>query len=113
MHRSLAIAANPVTWVAVFFVALLLGMPQLQPVFEWGFPGVSPPVYERDSFFALWLSHWGGGDHPWFDWFKGAISTKHPDRKTLGKALEVARRFPPVAKQIRTPLHEDGSVADA
>ena len=59
MRRSLAIAASPTLWVAVFFVALLLGMPQLQPVFEWGFPGVSPPVYERDSFFALWLSHAG------------------------------------------------------
>jgi osmoprotectant transport system permease protein len=59
MRRSLAIAASPVTWVAVFFVALLLGMPQLQPAFEWGFPGVSPPVYERDSFLALWLSHAG------------------------------------------------------
>src|SRR4030081_2477349 len=59
MRPSLAIAASPALWVAVFFVALLLGMPQLQPVFEWGFPGVSPPVYERDSFFALWLSHAG------------------------------------------------------
>jgi hypothetical protein len=27
--------------------------------------------------------------------------------------LDVARRYPPTAKEIRTPLHEDGSVADA
>jgi osmoprotectant transport system permease protein len=31
----------------------------LRPVFEWGFPTVSPPVFDRDSFFALWLSHAG------------------------------------------------------
>jgi osmoprotectant transport system permease protein len=59
MSRSLAPLASPVTWVAVFFAALLLGMPQLRPVFEWGFPSVSPPVFDRDSFFALWLSHAG------------------------------------------------------
>jgi osmoprotectant transport system permease protein len=51
--------ASPVTWVAVLFAALLLGMPQLQPVFEWSFPAVSPAVFDRDSFFALWLSHAG------------------------------------------------------
>jgi hypothetical protein len=42
---------------------------------------------------ALWLAHWVEDDNPWFDWFKGAINTKHPDRKTLGKALEIARHF--------------------
>jgi galactonate dehydratase len=38
-----------------------------------------------------------------------------PDRPGIGVDLnlEVARRYPPVAKEIRTPLHEDGSVADA
>jgi galactonate dehydratase len=40
---------------------------------------------------------------------------KVPDRPGIGVELdlEVARRYPPVAKEIRTPLHEDGSVADA
>src|SRR5437868_9645238 len=51
--------ASPTLWVGVLFVALLFGMPQLAPVFQWGFPGVSPPVFERGSFFALWLSHAG------------------------------------------------------
>jgi osmoprotectant transport system permease protein len=59
MSRSLALVASPVIWVAIFFAALLLGMPELRPVFEWGFPTVSPPVFDRDSFFALWLSHAG------------------------------------------------------
>lgn len=43
--------------------------------------------------FALWLAHWVGGDHPWFDWFQGAIHSKYPDREALGKALEIAKHF--------------------
>jgi osmoprotectant transport system permease protein len=48
-----------VLWVGVLFFALLIGMPQLHPVFHWAFPEVSPPVFARDSFVALWLSHAG------------------------------------------------------
>jgi hypothetical protein len=44
-------------------------------------------------YFALWLKHRVGGDYAWFDWFKGAVSTKHPDRKILGKMLEIAKRL--------------------
>src|SRR5436190_24337414 len=44
--------------LALFF-ALLLGMPLLGPLFEWAFPGVTPPVFERTTFLALWLSHAG------------------------------------------------------
>src|SRR5947207_13190711 len=51
--------ASPTLWVGVLFVALLFGMPQLAPFFQWSFPGVTPPVFERGSFFALWLSHAG------------------------------------------------------
>ncbi|HEX3952988.1 MAG TPA: ABC transporter permease [Stellaceae bacterium] len=51
--------ADPTLWVAVLFVALLLGMPLLAPVFRWVFPEVATPVYGRDSFLALWLSHAG------------------------------------------------------
>jgi osmoprotectant transport system permease protein len=56
MRPPLHSVASPALWIAVLFVALLLGMPELGPVFERGFPGVSPPVFERSSFFALWLS---------------------------------------------------------
>src|SRR6266571_445134 len=59
MRRSLRCAASPLLWVAVMFVALLVGMPALRPVFGWAFPGVSPPVFARDSFVDLWLSHAG------------------------------------------------------
>ena len=58
MNR-LGVLASPTLWVAVLFIALLFGMPQLAPVFEWSFPGVTPPVFARGSFFALWLSHAG------------------------------------------------------
>ncbi len=48
---------------------------------------------DNGPYFALWKAHWLHGDHPWFDWFKGSINTKHPDRKTLGKALQIAKHF--------------------
>ena len=51
--------ANPLSWVAVLFFALLVGMPGLHPVFHWAFPEVNPPVFARGSFFSLWLSHAG------------------------------------------------------
>src|SRR5438094_861079 len=30
---------------------------------------------DNGPYFALWLSHRVDGDHPWFDWFEGVIST--------------------------------------
>ena len=51
--------ASPVLWIGVLFFALLIGMPQTAPLFAKAFPQVSPPVFDRDSFFALWLSHAG------------------------------------------------------
>ena len=51
--------ADPLLWVAMLFVALLFGMPALRPLFAWAFPGVTPAVFSRGSFFELWLSHLG------------------------------------------------------
>jgi hypothetical protein len=48
---------------------------------------------DNGPYFALWLSHNIGNDHPWFDWFQGNIDTKHPDQKTLAKAIEIAKHF--------------------
>src|SRR5713226_7458760 len=59
MRLWLSYATTPVAWVAVLFAALLIGMPELRPVFHWAFPEVSPPVFARGSFVALWLSHAG------------------------------------------------------
>ena len=51
--------ASPALWVGVLFFALMVGMPRTAPLFAEAFPQVSPPVFDRDSFFALWLSHAG------------------------------------------------------
>ena len=48
---------------------------------------------DNGPYFALWLSHQVHDDHPWFDWSEGSINTKYPDRRTMGKALEIARRI--------------------
>jgi osmoprotectant transport system permease protein len=50
---------DPAVWVGALFFALLVGMPALAPAFQWVFPGVSPAVFQRASFFSLWLSHAG------------------------------------------------------
>jgi osmoprotectant transport system permease protein len=54
-----AFLKSPLPWLGVFFFALLFGMPQLRPLFEWAFPGVQPAVFDRGSFVELWLSHLG------------------------------------------------------
>jgi osmoprotectant transport system permease protein len=59
LMRHSRVIASPALWVAVLFAGLLVGMPELRPVFHWAFPQVSPPVFGRDSFVALWLSHAG------------------------------------------------------
>jgi hypothetical protein len=44
-------------------------------------------------YFALWLAHQQGVEHPWFDWFRGEIHSKYPDRKCLGKMLKITEHF--------------------
>ncbi|MGD9616687.1 MAG: ABC transporter permease [Alphaproteobacteria bacterium] len=51
--------ASPLPWTAALFFALLLGMPALAPVFARVFPDVTPPVFDRSPYVALWLSHAG------------------------------------------------------
>lgn len=46
-------------WVTALFFALLIGMPQLAPLFHLAFPQVNPPVFARASFMELWLSQAG------------------------------------------------------
>src|SRR5438105_1264789 len=55
--KGARILASPVLWVGLFFALLLWRMDALKPVFQWGFPGVEPPIYQRSSFPALFLSH--------------------------------------------------------
>lgn len=47
----------PLLVAAALFVTLLFGMPALAPLFAWGFPGTTPPVFAFASFPRLFLSH--------------------------------------------------------
>jgi osmoprotectant transport system permease protein len=55
--RGVRVLANPVFWVGLMFAALLLRMDMLRPLFRWAFPGVQPVIYDRASFFDLFLAH--------------------------------------------------------
>jgi osmoprotectant transport system permease protein len=57
MHSATGWLASPLLWVGLLFAVLLFRMPALQPVFTWAFPHVSPVIYDRASFFELFLSH--------------------------------------------------------
>ena len=57
--RARRVLASPLLWVGLFFALLLLRMEELRPVLHWAFPGVEPVIYQRSSFFALFLSHLG------------------------------------------------------
>ncbi len=56
-------------------------------------PDLTIDPRDNGPYFVLWMVHNIDNDHPWFDWFQGSIHTKRPDRKTLGKALEIARHL--------------------
>lgn len=43
--------------LAVVFIALVLLMPQLKPLFSQWFPDVGKPMYERESFLSLTIAH--------------------------------------------------------
>jgi osmoprotectant transport system permease protein len=59
VSRAGRLLISPLPWVAVLFFALLFGMPALSPPFRMAFPAVRPAVFDRASFFSLWLSHLG------------------------------------------------------
>lgn len=48
---------DPLPWTAAAFVALMLGMPVLRPLFASAFPGLERPYYEGTSFPALVAAH--------------------------------------------------------
>jgi osmoprotectant transport system permease protein len=51
--------ASPLLWVGLVFVFLLLRMDEIRPILRWAFPGGDPVIYQRGSFFVLFLSHLG------------------------------------------------------
>jgi osmoprotectant transport system permease protein len=48
---------DKLAWTALVFVALVLFMPALRPVFAALFPALDRPVYLQDSFLSLTLDH--------------------------------------------------------
>jgi osmoprotectant transport system permease protein len=55
--RPRALWRDPLAWSGGAFVALVLSMPALAPVFAALFPELERPLYVQDSFVALALSH--------------------------------------------------------
>ncbi|MDB5409912.1 MAG: osmoprotectant uptake system permease [Rhodospirillales bacterium] len=54
-HHS--ILSERLVWITLVFVALVLFMPALRPIFAWLFPALDRPVYRLDSFLSLTLAH--------------------------------------------------------
>lgn len=77
MPRPLRLAASPLWWTAVLFVALLLAMPHTGALFHAAFPAAKPPVYARASFVELFLSQ------------AGIVATASATASALGIAVAV------------------------
>lgn len=50
---------TPALWVGLLFAFLLFDMRSLRPFFAVAFPGVRPEIFDRASFFELFMSHLG------------------------------------------------------
>lgn len=48
---------NPLVWTGAAFVALVVGMPALRPLFAALFPYLDRPLYTQESFLALATAH--------------------------------------------------------
>lgn len=51
------ISAGPLVWTSAAFVALVIGMPALRPLFAALFPYLDRPLYTQESFLALTIAH--------------------------------------------------------
>ena len=97
--------ADPLLWLVVLFLILLVGLPHSQALFSSLFPALPRPVYQQESFTALALSHFalvgissliaviigtGAGiavTRPWGAEFRPMVET----------IAAVGQTFPPVA----------------
>ncbi|EFE10215.1 ABC transporter permease [Citrobacter youngae] len=97
--------ADPLLWLVVLFLLLLVGLPYSQMLFSSLFPELPRPVYQQESFTALALSHFalvgissliavligtGAGiavTRPWGAEFRPMVET----------IAAVGQTFPPVA----------------
>lgn len=48
---------DPLLWLILLFMALLLGLPYSGPLFAWRFPEQARPLYQQESFLQLALAH--------------------------------------------------------
>lgn len=48
---------DPLLWLILLFMALLLGLPYSGPLFAWWFPEQARPLYQQESFLQLALAH--------------------------------------------------------
>lgn len=48
---------DPLCWLIVFFLLMLVGLPHSQAIFASLFPELPRPVYQQESFLALALAH--------------------------------------------------------
>lgn len=96
---------DPLFWLIVFFLLMLVGLPHSQAIFASLFPELPRPVYQQESFLALALAHFwlvsvsslfavvigvGAGivvTRPWGKEFRPLVET----------IAAVGQTFPPVA----------------
>jgi osmoprotectant transport system permease protein len=55
--RASRVLRDPLPWLAVTLVILVLAMPALEPLFAALFPALDRPLYTQDSFASLLLAH--------------------------------------------------------
>lgn len=48
---------DPLLWLIMLFIALLVGLPYSGPLFAWWFPEQARPLYQQESFLQLALAH--------------------------------------------------------
>ena len=109
---------DPLLWLIVFFLLLLLGLPHSQALFASLFPDLPRPVYQQESFIRLAIAHFwlvgvssliavvigaGAGivvTRPWGTEFRPLVET----------IAAVGQTFPPVAVlAIAVPVMGFGS----
>lgn len=96
---------DPLPWTAAVFVALMLGMPALRPLFAAAFPSLERPYYEGASFPALVAAHLelvlaSSAAAALIGVAAGIFATRRAGeefRGTIETLVAVGQTFPPVA----------------
>lgn len=105
MRRTRSWVADPLPWALAAFVALMLGMPALKPLFAAAFPELERPYYEGASFPALVAAHLeivfaSSGAAVLIGVPAGIFATRRAGKEfrgTIETLVAVGQTFPPVA----------------